>query len=88
MNETIHCIPHSALKIHTDIRMDDGAISGSGMHIETPGSPFDLKIRKIFGYCDGTLRSLSTNPLRESLGHQLSTSPPTLSRRNLDTLIS
>ncbi|GFU12193.1 hypothetical protein TNCV_1212301 [Trichonephila clavipes] len=34
--ETIHDIPHLALKIYTDGSMGDGGISRSGVHIETP----------------------------------------------------
>ncbi|GFV17108.1 hypothetical protein TNCV_3632711 [Trichonephila clavipes] len=40
--ETIHGIPHSALKISTDGSMGDGGISGSGVHIKTPDAPFSL----------------------------------------------
>ncbi|GFW37133.1 hypothetical protein TNCV_5020311 [Trichonephila clavipes] len=43
--ETIHGIPHSALKIYTNDSMDDSGISGSGVHIETPDFTFDIKIR-------------------------------------------
>ncbi|GFX36274.1 uncharacterized protein TNCV_4931871 [Trichonephila clavipes] len=43
--ETIHGIPHSALKIYTDGSMGDGDISGSGVHIETPDGTFDINIR-------------------------------------------
>ncbi|GFU22025.1 RNase H domain-containing protein [Trichonephila clavipes] len=45
--ETIHGIPHSALKIYTDGNMCDGGISGSGVHIETLDGTFDIKIRNI-----------------------------------------
>ncbi|GFX46727.1 transposase [Trichonephila clavipes] len=39
--ETIRGIPHSVLKIYTDGSMDDGGISGSGVHIETPHTTID-----------------------------------------------
>ncbi|GFS75261.1 uncharacterized protein TNCV_719561 [Trichonephila clavipes] len=45
--ETIHGLPHSALKIYTDGSMGGGGISGSGVHIETPHGTFDIKIRNI-----------------------------------------
>ncbi|GFW24429.1 DUF4817 domain-containing protein [Trichonephila clavipes] len=48
--ETIHGIPHLALKIYADGSMGDGGISGSGVPIKKPKSTFDIKITNI-NYC-------------------------------------
>ncbi|GFU40226.1 hypothetical protein TNCV_3624551 [Trichonephila clavipes] len=45
--EKMHGIPHSALKIYTDSSFGDNGISGSCVHIETSGGPFDINIRRI-----------------------------------------
>ncbi|GFX81586.1 uncharacterized protein TNCV_4179261 [Trichonephila clavipes] len=48
--KTIHDISHSVLKIYSDGSMGDCGISESGVHIVTPGSTFDIKIRNN-NYC-------------------------------------
>ncbi|GFW79756.1 uncharacterized protein TNCV_2589761 [Trichonephila clavipes] len=48
--ETIHGIPHSALKIYIDGSMSNSDISGSGVHIETLNGTFDIKLRS-FNWC-------------------------------------
>ncbi|GFX54348.1 uncharacterized protein TNCV_3824471 [Trichonephila clavipes] len=48
--QTIHGIPHSALKIYTDGSTGYGGISGSSVHIEIPDDTVGINIRNI-NYC-------------------------------------